>query len=167
MHSSEKVSTGSRRTSNPSSLYCSLISDRRGSSVVNRFSHPSCLSFSSLLILSTLSTLTPTLVRQGRGGKDTSFFSSSSLVIFLSASNPPKPPFLKGELRGIIIPNSAICNPHSEEVFHLLIYFWHLSKLDDVMLKHFAFPFGEHLVFYEHEKTGFLIELQLICELLL
>jgi len=117
--------------------------------------------------LRALFTLTPTLSPQGRGGKDASFLSSSSLVIFLSASNPPKPPFLKGELRGIIIPNSAICNPHSEEVFQFLILFGHLSMLDDVMLKHFAFPFGEHLIFDEHKKAGFLIELQLICELLL
>ena len=50
VHSSEEVSTGSRRTSYPSSLYCSAISERRGSSIVNRFSHPWFLSSSSRVI---------------------------------------------------------------------------------------------------------------------
>ena len=50
VQSSKEVSTGSRRTSNPSSLYCSAISDRRGSLMVNRFSQPSFFSSSSLVI---------------------------------------------------------------------------------------------------------------------
>ena len=55
VHSSEEVSTDSRRTSNPSSLYCPIISDRRGSSVVNRFSQPSFFSSSSRVTLGTFS----------------------------------------------------------------------------------------------------------------
>ena len=38
VHSSEEGSTGSRRTSNPSSLYCSAISERRKSRIIGEFS---------------------------------------------------------------------------------------------------------------------------------
>jgi hypothetical protein len=57
LHSSEEVSTGSRRTSNPSSLYCSTISDKRGSSMVNLFSQPCFLNISSLVIIELANTL--------------------------------------------------------------------------------------------------------------
>jgi hypothetical protein len=75
VHSSEDGSTGSRRTSKSSSLYCSTISERRGSSIVNLFSQPSFLSSSSLDIFWTRFTLTPeTFHHRHRGHRDERYF---------------------------------------------------------------------------------------------